>query len=351
MVENYSNTGSSRRSFRNNSSQRGFDCRPQFQQQKSASLRNSCEPSTSAAAAAVRGNYDNCGCPTRKLSTSASSSPTRFNASTMPKMCSNDLNTGAGMLSSTPQAAYGMSRNSCGHSAASLVQDSCNNLSKASTASCCCCCPHCGKPQDPTQTTATTTTTCPPPKPSLPCRPKPQPLKEETPSPEVEFKCRMRKLQLENLVKDQYCPGAIQSTIDCEQDFNEASIRLVFGCDPLPCTLPTVEPISLLEAFAMRVELERCLLDEDTNYAEQRRSSRRGSNELDEVDEYFSKKYKTALNEALASFLKAERCYYLENPNMNALSMNAQINKTYTCLPSSSFKITAYTGNTRPNMQ
>lgn len=99
---------------------------------------------------------------------------------------------------------------------------------------------------------------------------------------EVEFKCRMRKLQLENLVKDQYCPGAIQSTIDCEEDFNEMSFRLVFGCDPLPCTLPTVEPISILEAFAMRVELERCLLAEEMNYAEPRRSSRRGSTELDE---------------------------------------------------------------------
>ncbi|CAD7004416.1 unnamed protein product [Ceratitis capitata] len=191
MVENYFNAGSSRRSYRSNSSQREFHCRPQFQQQKSTSTRNSCGPSTSTSAATARESYENCGCPQRRTSLSASSSPTRYSTSGIPKVCSNDLVTGAGMLAtSTPQSSYTTPRNSCGQSAATLIQDPCGTRKTNSNASCCCCCPHCGKPQDPTQA-PTPQPTCPPQKRTLPCRPKPQPHKEEKPS---------RKLQLQTLV-------------------------------------------------------------------------------------------------------------------------------------------------------
>ncbi|XP_054736284.1 uncharacterized protein LOC129243148 isoform X1 [Anastrepha obliqua] len=344
MVENYFSNGSTRRSFQG--ARRGFDCRPQ---RKPSPMRNNCNgPSTSAAAAAAL-NYESCCCP-QKIRPPTSLSRARFSSSTMPKMHTNNLHTGAGMISSARQSTYTMARSRCEPSAASLVQDSCSNLNTVSNISCCCC-PHCGKPQDPAQAPMTSPCRSSPPKQSLPCRAKPQPRKEEKPSPETEIKCRMRKLQLENLVKDQYCPGAIQSTIDCEEDFNEMSFRLVFGCAPVPCTRPTVEPISLMEALCMRVELERCLVNNKAAYvAESRRGSRQSSSETDEVNEFFSKKYKTALNEALASFLKAERCYSAENPDENSLTMDAHINKTSTCLPSSSFKITAYTGNTRPTM-
>ncbi|XP_017487827.1 PREDICTED: uncharacterized protein LOC108376153, partial [Rhagoletis zephyria] len=329
MVENYCNNGSTRRSFRSSSERRGFDCRPQVKAQKASSLRNSCSgPSTSAAAAAAAAaaasaleSYNNSNCVPPKPQTS--SSPTRYSLGAKPKMRTFCLETGAGMLTTamaatTAQTPYPMSRNSCRPSAASLMRDPCISLSRNSNASCCCC-PHCGKPQDPTQAAPLTPPPPPPPfqlpKRTLPCRSKPQPPKEEKPSPETEFKCRMRKLQLENLVKDQYCPGAIQSTIDCEEDFNELSFRLVFGCNPPPCTLPPVEPISLLEALCMRIELERCLLNNEASNAEARRGSRRDSPEMDEVDAFFDKKYKTPLNEALASLLKAERYFSMENPN------------------------------------
>ncbi|XP_067647078.1 uncharacterized protein [Eurosta solidaginis] len=381
MVENYCNSGSTRRSFRSNSErQRGFDCRPQFQQQKSSALRNSCGPSTSNAAAAVitRESYESCCCPqktTNDCQTAKSEQmrsslycnsslpstpqqtslpPNRYSTyNTTTKSRTSDCNSGvgilsAGIISSTPQASYSLQHGSCRPSVSSLIQDpSCSQNINTNTNTCCCCCPQCGKPQDPLQ--ASSPPCPPPPKRTLPCRAKAQPPKEEKRTPETEFKCRMRKLQMENLVKDQYCPGAIQSTIDCDEDFNEMSFRLIFGCDPLPCTLPPVEPISLLEAFCMRVELERCLLTNEALYNQQRRGSRRGSSEIDEVDEFFSRKpNKTQLNEAVASLLKAEKWYSAENPDENTLAMDAQINKTCTCLPSSSFKITAFTGNTKP---
>lgn len=60
---------------------------------------------------------------------------------------------------------------------------------------------------------------------------------------------------------DNYCPGAIQEAIDGKEDFNAVAFELA----RVPCTIdekactnaPAEEPLSIIEAFVMRIDIER----------------------------------------------------------------------------------------------
>uniref|UniRef100_A0A1A9WPY3 Uncharacterized protein n=1 Tax=Glossina brevipalpis TaxID=37001 RepID=A0A1A9WPY3_9MUSC len=70
-----------------------------------------------------------------------------------------------------------------------------------------------------------------------------------------------RQLQIKELVMDNYCPGAIQETIDGAEDFNAVAFELA----RVPCVIdknaypspPKEEPLSIIEAFLMRIDMER----------------------------------------------------------------------------------------------
>lgn len=59
---------------------------------------------------------------------------------------------------------------------------------------------------------------------------------------------------------DTYCPGAIQETLDGMEDFNDRSFSITFGELASPCSflpLPDEEPLTLLEAFSLRIDKEK----------------------------------------------------------------------------------------------
>lgn len=66
--------------------------------------------------------------------------------------------------------------------------------------------------------------------------------------------------QMENLVKDTHCPGMIEETMTGKENFNVAAFKLALGyspCDKPKSCPPTEEPFTYLQAFAMRIDLER----------------------------------------------------------------------------------------------
>lgn len=69
------------------------------------------------------------------------------------------------------------------------------------------------------------------------------------------------KKQVEYLVRDTYCPGLIQDTMDGAENFNNFAFKLALGYypsdKPRAQVPPTEEPFSYLQAFSMRIDLER----------------------------------------------------------------------------------------------
>lgn len=65
---------------------------------------------------------------------------------------------------------------------------------------------------------------------------------------------------MEYLVRDTYCPGLIQDTMDGAENFNNFAFKMALGYypsdKPKGCP-PTDEPFSYLQAFAMRIDIER----------------------------------------------------------------------------------------------
>lgn len=68
-------------------------------------------------------------------------------------------------------------------------------------------------------------------------------------------------------MKDTYCPGIIQETIDGRENFNDYSFNMSLSHDTKDLSLcerpPLEDPMTLLEAFSMRIERERLEINKD----------------------------------------------------------------------------------------
>ncbi|XP_011186980.2 uncharacterized protein LOC105214959 isoform X2 [Zeugodacus cucurbitae] len=175
-------------------------------------------------------------------------------------------------------------------------------------------------------------------------------------SMEDDFICIKRREQWEQLVRDQNCPGAIQSTIDGSVDFNALAFNIFFGEQRLPDCLPRIEPITLLEAFFIRVNYERCQIKklEELAYARDH-STEEGehttpppSDDCTLIEKCFKRKYATDLNAALEKLFKAEKGFSYLSPQSEQPLMSLTLESTSTDLPGIPISIKAYTGTTKP---
>ncbi|XP_054736281.1 uncharacterized protein LOC129243146 isoform X1 [Anastrepha obliqua] len=170
-----------------------------------------------------------------------------------------------------------------------------------------------------------------------------------------DFICIKQREQWEALVKDQDCPGAIQSTIDGIVNFNVLALDIVFGETRLPDCLPIVEPITLLEAFCKRINYDRCQLKKleksaynKNNQDDEPLRTPPPNDDYSIIEKCFKHKYTTELNVAIENLLKAEKGFNFDNPNPEVPSMNLALDKTSTDLPGIPISIQAFTGTTRP---
>ncbi|XP_067648075.1 uncharacterized protein [Eurosta solidaginis] len=172
-----------------------------------------------------------------------------------------------------------------------------------------------------------------------------------------EFFCTKRREQWEVLVKDQDCPGAIQSTTDGELNFNAVAYDIVFGGARLPQCLPPIDPITLIEAFFMRVSFERCQIrklekltyeKENADDDDDRHQQPPRNDDCSLIEKCFKRKHQTELNKAIENLLKAEKGFDFENPDPELPSMNLVLDKTSFDLPGIPITIKGYTGTTKP---
>ncbi|CAD7004414.1 unnamed protein product [Ceratitis capitata] len=172
---------------------------------------------------------------------------------------------------------------------------------------------------------------------------------------EDDFICVKRREQWEQLVKDQDCPGAIQSTIDGLGDFNVWAYDIFFGNHRLPDCLPRIEPITLLEAFHMRINYERCQMEklEKQTYAKDRQDNDEDhkapppNDDCALIEKCFKRKYPTELNNALEKLLKAEKGYNFLNQQPEQPLMNIMVDKTSFDLPGIPISIQGFVGTTK----
>ncbi|EDW05054.1 GH18005 [Drosophila grimshawi] len=155
-------------------------------------------------------------------------------------------------------------------------------------------------------------------------------------TPEERYIQRTNTLFLETLVLDQSCPGLIQETLSGLKDFNKYAFDIAFG-DTIPDKPHPVDPISLLEAIQLRIDHERKEIskrcpenltiadggsDSTTSVRGNRskKSVHSGKNFRDKNDEgksqlmnsinqHFSSKNKSEVNEGIHAFLTAETCF------------------------------------------
>ncbi|XP_039964149.1 uncharacterized protein LOC120777083 [Bactrocera tryoni] len=173
---------------------------------------------------------------------------------------------------------------------------------------------------------------------------------------EDDFICIKRREQWEQLVRDQTCPGAIQSTIDGSVDFNALAFNIFFGEQRLPDCLPRIEPITLLEAFFIRVNYERCHIKklEDLTYArdhpeeEETHAPPPPSDDCTLIEKCFKRKFDTDLNAALEKLFKAEKGFTFLSPQAEQPLMSMTMESTSTDLPGIPISIKAFTGTTKP---
>ena len=67
-------------------------------------------------------------------------------------------------------------------------------------------------------------------------------------------------------MQDTYCPGIIQETIDGRENFNRQSFKIAINKDEQETVRscpPKEDPMTLLEAFAIRIDRERTEVRKD----------------------------------------------------------------------------------------
>ncbi|KAH8266229.1 hypothetical protein KR038_011807, partial [Drosophila bunnanda] len=159
---------------------------------------------------------------------------------------------------------------------------------------------------------------------------------------------------MEALVKDRSCPGAIQATLNGNENFNEFAFDIAFT-GPIPAKPFPVDPITMLEAIKLRIDYER---------EEIRRNHRPVTTE--DIESHFANKNNTEVNESVAAFLKAESQYLSNRPPVSKVyiyifkglynicflpfqdTFEAQINGFDTNMFEESIKLNVYTATTQP---
>ncbi|XP_017493859.1 PREDICTED: uncharacterized protein LOC108381974 [Rhagoletis zephyria] len=171
---------------------------------------------------------------------------------------------------------------------------------------------------------------------------------------EDDFVCIKRRELWESLVKDQYCPGAIQATIDGHVNFNALAYDIVFGDFRLPDCLPHLDPISLLEAFFIRINYERCQVKklEELTYAsadpDDEQKTPPTSVDCSIIEKCFKHKHPTELNAAIEKLLIAEKLHDFDKPEPEIPLMNLTLDKLSTDLPGTPITIQTFMGTTKP---
>ncbi|XP_044312618.1 uncharacterized protein LOC108046718 isoform X2 [Drosophila rhopaloa] len=161
----------------------------------------------------------------------------------------------------------------------------------------------------------------------------------------------------ETLVKDRFCPGIIQDSLDGRENFNEYAREIAFA-GPVPAKPFPVDPITMIEAIKLRIDYERREIRKEKDLIEGRErdlrhqsrdgKSRRSRPIIDEdIDLHFSNKNKSEVNEGVAAFLKAETEYHSTNLGGDS-SFDAHITSFASNLFDEKIKINSYTATTTP---
>ncbi|KAI8118739.1 hypothetical protein CVS40_9694 [Lucilia cuprina] len=156
----------------------------------------------------------------------------------------------------------------------------------------------------------------------------------------------IRKAEIENLVNDTYCPGIIQETIDGRENFNNYSFNMSLVQEPKDATVcegpPKEDPMTLLEAFSIRIEKERIEINKDLN-----ETSTVGEIEAS-LHKYFASQNPSDLNRSIKSLLLSEHLQEHEQEEKSkGSSFEAEVQKLVTTFPDNAqIKLIAYTGHT-----
>uniref|UniRef100_A0A1I8M489 Uncharacterized protein n=1 Tax=Musca domestica TaxID=7370 RepID=A0A1I8M489_MUSDO len=134
-------------------------------------------------------------------------------------------------------------------------------------------------------------------------------------------KARLLKNQIENLVEDSYCPGLIQATLDGIENFNEHSMNMTLrNAETFPdfnetsMRLQEEDPMTLLEAFAIRIDKERSItLASDEPSAC--------------IEKHFATQVQSELNQSVKCLLVSETLFnqnYLDKSHSSSLRTNIE---------------------------
>nr|XP_036671499.1 uncharacterized protein LOC108010496 isoform X1 [Drosophila suzukii] len=176
-------------------------------------------------------------------------------------------------------------------------------------------------------------------------------------TPEDRLAERIQNEFHETLVKDRFCPGIIQASLDGRENFNEYAREIAFA-GPVPAKPVPVDPITMIEAIKLRIDYERKEIRKEKDSAGQQdrdlknqtrdgksRRSRPITNE--DIENHFDNKNNSEVNEGVAAFLKAETEY--RNTNLGSDSaFDAHINGIDSNLFDDKIKISSYTASTTP---
>lgn len=177
---------------------------------------------------------------------------------------------------------------------------------------------------------------------------------------------QVRQAQVETLVADTYCPGIIQETIDGRENFNRHAFNLSLNKDeqePDTCAGPPKEdPMTLLEAFAIRIDQERTEIRK--NLADDANQDKyvkfviyklhstlfdfNFSRISEVIGKYFASHNPTDLNRSIKSHLLSESLQEQEEKEKSkGQSIEAEVQKLVTNFPANEkIKLILYTGRT-----
>ncbi|XP_052844150.1 uncharacterized protein LOC128257249 isoform X3 [Drosophila gunungcola] len=161
----------------------------------------------------------------------------------------------------------------------------------------------------------------------------------------------------ETLVKDRFCPGIIQDSLNGRENFNQYAREIAFA-GPIPSKPLPVDPITMIEAIKLRIDYERKEIRKERAQVEEReRELKQQSRDRklwrarpimsEDIDQHFRNKNKSEVNEGVAAFLKAETEFRSTNLGADS-AFDAHINSFESNLFDEKIKINSYTATTTP---
>nr|XP_043066688.1 uncharacterized protein LOC108128402 [Drosophila bipectinata] len=177
-------------------------------------------------------------------------------------------------------------------------------------------------------------------------------------SPEERLAERTQDDFVQYLVKDSFCPGTIQESLNGQGNFNEHAFEISFAGE-IPTKPYPVDPISMLEAIKMRIDIER----EEIQKAKQKEWERKhgprektkdgkpkqvGPLHLNDIDDYFETRNHSEVNDGVAAFLRAEAEFKGMNKGTDS-GFQAEVNTLETNLFDDKIKVNLYNATTHPS--